>query len=103
MKKRAFLLSSLYYPNVGGVENSLRELSRELIGRGYDVFLITSNRDLVNNKILPETDIIDGVSVIRCNYPLSGYGFFVFIKNPNSPIPHNKNRGSHTIAWPNVV
>lgn len=81
MKKRAFLLSSLYYPNVGGVENSLRELSRELIGRGYDVFLITSNRDLVNNKILPETDIIDGVSVIRCNYPLSGYGFFVFIKN----------------------
>lgn len=81
MKKRAFLFSSLYYPNVGGVENSLKEFSVVLKTKGYDVTIITSNRDNVNNSVLEWRDFVDGVTVIRCDYPYDRLGFIKFIKD----------------------
>ncbi len=80
MKKRAFLFSSLYYPNVGGVENSLKEFSAVLKVKKYEVTIITSNRDNVNNSVLKEYEFIDGVNVIRCDYPRGMLGFITFIK-----------------------
>lgn len=80
MKKRAFLFSSLYYPNVGGVENSLKEFSAVLKIKKYEVIIVTSNRDNVSNRVLSRYDCIDGVTVVRCDYPYGGLGLIVFIK-----------------------
>ena len=80
VRKRAFLFSSLYCPNVGGVENSLKEFSSVLKMKEYDVTIITSNRDNVNNSILKEYDCIDGVAVVRCDYPYGKLGFITFLR-----------------------
>ncbi len=79
MAKRAFLFSSLYYPNVGGVENSIKELSHVLKAGGYEVYIITSDRDAVNRCTLSARDSIFGVEVFRCRYPFSFFGFAIFL------------------------
>lgn len=79
MSKSAFLFSSLYYPNVGGVENSIKEISAVLKARGYKVIIITSDRDLVNRGSLSSYDNVFGVDVVRCRYPFGFWGFAIFL------------------------
>jgi len=65
MKKNILLLNSLYYPNIGGVENSLRELSEEFKSRGYKVIIICSDRNFSDNKILPLFEVVNDCHIYR--------------------------------------
>ena len=43
--KKALLANSLYYPNVGGVENSLRAINKVLVEAGWHVDILASDND----------------------------------------------------------
>ena len=49
-KKRICIVSSQYLPHVGGVENFVFNLSRELAGRGHQVTIITSQMEGAPNE-----------------------------------------------------
>ncbi|WP_020180169.1 glycosyltransferase family 4 protein [Methylopila sp. M107] len=67
-----------YYPNRGGLEDVVANLSREQLRAGWDVRVITLDRLFRNlGQTLPARETIDGVSVIRIpfrgsiRYPLA--------------------------------
>ena len=43
LKKRILITSSRYFPNIGGVENSLYFLAMAFIEKGYEVDLVCSD------------------------------------------------------------
>jgi len=76
--KKILLMNVLYKPNIGGVENSLSEISKVLIGNGYKVDVFCSNR---NNEDDTHLDLIckkDSTEIYRYNYE---YGKLSFFKN----------------------
>ncbi len=64
---RVLLLSSTAYPVIGGVENSLRHISRELVRKGHEVKVFCFQMDPSE----PLQTECDGVEIIRCKYRLS--------------------------------
>lgn len=55
-------ITALYPPHIGGIENHAHQLSRNLVQRGHDVTVYTSN--------IPKTkkyEVIDGVKIHRFN------------------------------------
>lgn len=64
-------ISPMYAPVIGGAELHLKELSEGLVARGHEVTVITANIkyifDVGVSKFggLPETELINGVRVIR--------------------------------------
>lgn len=79
--KKILFLNSLYNPNIGGVENSIKELSAIYIKMGYEVSLICSDRNYVNDKDLANEETIDGLNIFRYKYPRSLFGFFIQFYN----------------------
>ncbi|OTG71204.1 hypothetical protein B9T38_10420 [Acinetobacter sp. ANC 4218] len=78
--KKVLLLNSLYYPNIGGVENSIKEISKVLIEEGYSVDLICSDRNYVNTDSLKKEEYFQNINIMRYNYPYGIFGlFFQFI------------------------
>jgi 1,2-diacylglycerol 3-alpha-glucosyltransferase len=66
---RVVLTSALYFPNVGGVENSLRHLAVELRGLGYRPWVLTSSGGLGSRQEPPLTCTrIDGIPVLRYRF-----------------------------------
>lgn len=63
-----------YYPHIGGVESHVMSLSRELIGRGHEVCVLTTR--LPGTK---EKEISDGINILR-QKPL-----FIWFKTPVVP------------------
>lgn len=45
MSKRVLLANSSYFPSIGGVENSLVNLAREYVALGYEVVVVTKDRE----------------------------------------------------------
>jgi len=63
------LTSALYFPNVGGVENSLRHLALELRMLGYRPWILTSSGGLENRQEpLLVCTRIDGIPVLRYRF-----------------------------------
>lgn len=63
--KNVLLLNTLYQPNTGGIENSLRHLAAEFENEGFKTLIVSST---VNNETatrLPEHEIIHGIKVRR--------------------------------------
>lgn len=57
---RILIVNTYYYPNmVGGTEQSVKLLAEELANNGHDVYVLTGDRDKV------EEEKINGVNVIR--------------------------------------
>lgn len=81
MLNKVLFVSSLFYPNVGGVENSIREMSRELQARGVEVTIVSSDRNFVSSEILKKVDEFEGAKLYRCNYPYGIFGLLVFFVN----------------------
>ena len=81
MKKpiRALILNSLYKPNIGGVENSIAELSRAMGELGIEVDILCSNRNFVDDTKLEDREINEHYRVYR--YNVNGVGYFRQIKN----------------------
>ncbi|WP_435950469.1 glycosyltransferase [Psychrobacter sp. DM8] len=76
--KKALLMNVLYKPNIGGVENSISEIAKELMNNGYKVDILCSNRNNENKKHLEHSTIINGANVYRYN---NHFDKFSFIKN----------------------
>jgi len=58
-------LSPYFYPHLGGVESHVLELSKKLIDRGHEVFVVTTRLEDTE-----EEDVVEGVPVKRVE-PLS--------------------------------
>lgn len=71
--KSVLILNSLYKPNVGGVENSIFELSKSFNKIGFDVDLVCSNRNFVNDDILGYFQSEENCSIYRYNVLDAGY------------------------------
>lgn len=65
MMRHPIFLSRSYYPNIGGVEKHIYELSKILVSRGYKITIITEDA-VSKSALLPEKDYqLRGVDVIR--------------------------------------
>src|SRR4030042_934935 len=53
-----------FKPHLGGVEEVIHMLAKNLVEKNYDVTIITSN--IGENDLRPENEVIDGINVIRC-------------------------------------
>lgn len=62
MRKNIIFFSRLFYPNIGGVEKHVFEISKLLIKKDYKVTIITEN-----TQSLPTVDNIDRIQIIRIN------------------------------------
>ena len=60
MKKTICFINGIYLPHLGGVERYIENLSKEVVRLGYDVVIITSNTELVEDKV-----VNDGISIYR--------------------------------------
>lgn len=54
-----------YFPSIGGMENFVHNLSKNLIERGHQCSVVTLNRIFLRDQILPKEEIIKGVRVFR--------------------------------------
>ncbi|MDE1489880.1 glycosyltransferase [Xenorhabdus bovienii] len=68
---KALLVNTSFYPNIGGVENSLRSICDVLNHEGYSVDIITSDFNQLKNH-----EVVFNSNVIR--YRQYKYGFFIF-------------------------
>lgn len=55
------MLISSFYPLIGGAEKQAQRLSKELVKNGHEVVVLTR----MPNKGIKETEMIDGIKVIR--------------------------------------
>lgn len=67
-------LSPYFYPHLGGVESHVLELSKKLIDRGHEVFVVTTQLEDTD-----EEDVVEGVPVKRVE-PLT-----IFFSTPVIP------------------
>lgn len=58
--KKILLISSLFYPTIGGTENECRKLAGKFLERGHEVTVLTAYRE-----DLPAHEVIDGIQVYR--------------------------------------
>jgi glycosyltransferase involved in cell wall biosynthesis len=52
-----------YFPNLGGVQTYIKEISERLNGNGFEIEIITSD----SKGVLPKEEVINGVNVKRFN------------------------------------
>ncbi|MCP8307149.1 MAG: glycosyltransferase family 4 protein [archaeon] len=63
---RIVQVAPFYHPIQGGVETVVKNISEYLSRKGFDVYIVTYNRDRLGNKnILRPREEINGVKVIR--------------------------------------
>src|SRR5690625_422729 len=73
LRKSALLTSSRYLPNIGGIENSLHNLSIALSRAGWVVDIVASNVVESGKKDLPHLDYVESnVRVLRYSYYIFG-------------------------------
>jgi alpha-1,3-mannosyltransferase len=66
---RVLHVTRQYYPSVGGIESSIRNLSRQIQLAGHEVHIITLNRLFSKNQsYLPSEETLDGVPTKRIPY-----------------------------------
>jgi glycosyltransferase involved in cell wall biosynthesis len=76
-------ISPLYYPALGGAEHHLKEISEGLAKRGHDVTVLAANvkslKDvwLDESELLPQTEFINGVRVVRLQKHAEQLGRFL--------------------------
>ena len=66
MKETILITSNAYFPNIGGVENSLRYLAQSYKKLGFNVIVAVSNIASDGSQ-LPDKEVIDGITIYR--YP----------------------------------
>ncbi|WP_338602476.1 glycosyltransferase family 4 protein [Sulfolobus tengchongensis] len=64
---RIVQVSPFYYPVIGGVERVVKKISEFLASKGYEVIVVTYNRDRNNKTRYKSIEEINGVKVIRVN------------------------------------
>ena len=66
--KTLLLLNNAYWPSVGGIENSIRHLSREALVRGWRVIVVVSDLGLDENTTNRCYEVEAGIEIYR--YPI---------------------------------
>ena len=66
--KNVLILNILYSPNIGGVENSIREMSNVFYNNGYRVDVFCSDKNNTNNQNLTGFEISETHSIYRYHY-----------------------------------
>ncbi|ATC93404.1 glycosyltransferase family 4 protein [Pseudoalteromonas tunicata] len=59
------ITSNAFYPNIGGVENSLLYLAKSYLKQGVSVDIVVSDVNLVNEKVLSTYEEYEGISIHR--------------------------------------
>ncbi|MEZ8985215.1 hypothetical protein OAI_11450 [Vibrio cyclitrophicus FF160] len=80
--KRVLLVSEYFFPNIGGVENSIDNLAKEYIKLGYQVDIITSDKNLFTKaKLVNEEVVSEYLTIYRYHIPkvLAKVSFVDFI------------------------
>lgn len=77
MKNKVILISSLFFPNIGGVENSIKEMAEVLKNKGIEFVVICSDRNYTNNNVLKTKECFSGGCIYRYSYPKTKVGFFM--------------------------
>jgi len=74
---RILQVARQFYPSIGGVENVVENLARQLIQRGLQCDVLTLNRFFGNmGQTLPPWDSVKGIDVIRIPF-VGGSRFFL--------------------------
>lgn len=100
-------INPFFWPVIGGVENHIYYLAKELIKKGHEVEVFTSNSSRVG-KINKKGDVIDGIKIKRFNmwfkFSFSGMffpGLYKAIKNSDADIFHTHGyRHTHSYVYP---
>ncbi|MBE0369284.1 glycosyltransferase family 4 protein [Pseudoalteromonas aurantia] len=90
------LLSNAYYPNIGGIENSLYHLAKSYQKDGYHVDILVGDINLVNDRSLPSFEVLDGINVHRfgvrqpwCQFPvLRSFARYIDMKKKLKSLIH---------------
>lgn len=72
--RKVLILNSLYSPNIGGVENSMRELSNQFLKMGFQVDIICSDSNFTDGEQLPAFQRDGSLRIFR--YKSSGESYF---------------------------
>lgn len=67
--KSVVITSNAYFPNIGGIENSLRYLAQSYVEQGYQVHVVVSDVNTVSEQPLLEFEELESVRIYR--YPTS--------------------------------
>jgi alpha-1,3-mannosyltransferase len=67
-----------FSPVVGGLENYILDLAIEQVKQGHEVKVVTLNRAFGSNELLPQTEDICGITVVRIAYRGSSKYPFAF-------------------------
>jgi len=63
--KSILITSNAYFPNIGGIENSLRYLASAYLKMGYRVDVVISDINDVTDQPLAQYELLDGVHIHR--------------------------------------
>lgn len=96
-KRKVVFLSRLYAPHIGGVEHHIRQLSRELYTRNYDVTVITEQYDAA----LSLHEELDDHHIIRIprRYLQSKFGIWMWMFLHLSVFFHADFVHAHDVFW----
>lgn len=111
--KSVLITSNAYFPNIGGIENSLRYLAREYLKKGYEVNVVVSDVNNVTDDKLPPFEILDGINIYRYSTqhsvhkllrPLSGFLTLISLLKLLKKVKLEKNPDFtisrfHTTTW----
>ncbi|BBN80389.1 hypothetical protein PA25_03740 [Pseudoalteromonas sp. A25] len=65
MKDHIILISNAYFPNRGGIENSLYHLAKSYQALGYQIDILVGDVNQATESHLPEYEVLDGIAVHR--------------------------------------
>ena len=82
--KKVLLMNVLYKPNIGGIENSISEISKVLISNDYKVDIFCSNRNNEDRSHLGSIYEEGKSNIFRYNYEYGKFSFFKKISAFNS-------------------
>jgi glycosyltransferase involved in cell wall biosynthesis len=62
---KILFITHYFSPHIGGVEKHVQEVAKSLERKGNSVVILTEKYD----KLLKDTEIVDGIKVVRFSYP----------------------------------
>ncbi len=86
---KILLVGLYYFPKIGGVENSLKSIAKELISLGHEVAILTLD-STTNRK---QIDLVEGVKVFR--FPLKA--------SVIPPLTHKRIKDKARVAFDEVI
>lgn len=73
--KKVLILNALFKPNIGGVENSIAEITDLLVSLNHQVDIVCSNRNNESDAELKSFEKHDGFNIYRYNYVYTKLSF----------------------------